>query len=131
MGLQSGYLMKSACYLAIILVLAAVYLSESRLALLTVLLVLAAYFSRYRLVKALLLLSVALAVVVLLDYVMHLGVLENFARFRQENARLGVWYAGLARWTDHPVLGDTCRVGLPPRAVQLARVPLAIDKAQG
>jgi O-antigen ligase len=50
-------------------------------------------------------LTIGLLLIYLADFFFKLGIVENFLLLRHENARLSVWLAGLAHWSDHPLLG--------------------------
>ena len=93
----------AACSLATLAI--AVYLTESRVSALTIIFMILLYFflrSRNRfLIHSL----ITLVMLCAFDLLFDLGLMHNFYLIREENERIGVWLAGLAHWSDHPILG--------------------------
>ena len=102
---DSRSLMKvfAVCSMAILAI--AVYLTESRVAILTLVFMILLYLFFHNKQRFLLHGLIALIVIFLIDALLDLGIIRNFYLLREQNARLGIWLAGLMHWSDHPILG--------------------------
>jgi O-antigen ligase len=83
----------------------ATYMVDSRICLLTAIFMIMLYFFYFRRKQFLQTCLIFLLVLYLADLILQLGIVKNFLLIREENARLGVWLAGLMHWSDHPILG--------------------------
>jgi O-antigen ligase len=92
--------------LALTSLLLALFLVESRSCMLSGLFMVCLYLflklDRTKLVFCFTTLSIAL---VSIDLILEHSILQNFLLVRVENARLGVWYAGLVYWKENPLIG--------------------------
>jgi O-antigen ligase len=98
-------LMKVLAVLSLAILAIAVYLTESRVAILTLVFMTLLYLLLHNKQRFLLHGAIMLIALYLIDAVLDLGIIRNFYLLREQNARLGIWLAGLMHWSDHPILG--------------------------
>jgi O-antigen ligase len=84
---------------------AALYKVDSRICVLTTVLMVMMSFYYSRPKQFLTYCAILLLMLYLADLFLDLGLVENFLRLREENARLSIWLAGLMQWSDHPFVG--------------------------
>lgn len=83
----------------------AIYLVDSRICFLTAVMMVLVCLFHFRRKQFFISGFIFLISLFFADLFLQLGIVENFMLLRNENARLSIWFAGLTRWADHPLLG--------------------------
>jgi O-antigen ligase len=102
---ETNPVMKILAIVTLAILATAMYLTDSRACFLTAIVMILLHLFCFRRNQLMLNGLLVLLVICLADLIFQLGLLKNFSLLREENARFGIWLAGLASWSDHPILG--------------------------
>lgn len=83
----------------------AMYLVDSRTCYMTALFMIMLYLFLFHRKNFLWAGMLTLLIFIVIDQSFDLGIVDNLYALKSENARFSVWLAGLAHWSDNPVLG--------------------------